>query len=63
MIKQPKPFSNNLLDGYALNKVEYRQSAIIRHLNIKIQSKINGNDIYNMINGVTSTVSLLILMY
>lgn len=55
MVEEPKKYSHNTLGGYLLNNVEYRNTAIINNPHLKDQSKIESDNIYNMVNSISST--------
>lgn len=55
MIVKPKPHNNNILGGYLLNDVYYKEELIIHKNIIKNKSVIKeDNIIYNMINEISS---------
>lgn len=54
MIVKPKPYNNNVLGGYLLNYINYREQLIIPKNIIKDKSFVKeDNLIYNMINNIS----------
>lgn len=55
MVVKPKSYNKNILGGYLLNDVNYREELIINKNIIKDKSLVkDDNIIYNMINGISS---------
>jgi DNA-directed RNA polymerase len=55
MVEVPKKYSKTNLGGYYLNDVDFRQSLIIKKRNMKYDTKVVDDNMYHMINGVSST--------
>jgi len=57
MVEVPKEHNVNVLGGYLLNGIEYRESLIIinPHLKLLQSSKIDKDNLYKIINDISST--------